>query len=394
MPDDPTYDVCLSFAGEQRNYVRAVQAALHEKSVRSFFAEERQLDLWGTDLAERFDRVFREQAAYCVAFVSKEWVQKAWPKHERRSALARALIEDGYLLPVRFDDTPVPGVSPTLAYLDARTTSPADLAEMIAQKVGTRRRRSYLPPYPNRLFAALEVDPSDERARYWIRRQAADFLSDLAELTDLERRVVIAILRYRCPCGLPDEVHVGLDRLRRKARLTREEVEDVVPKLNAVPGFSSSIEEVDLDDADRWRVNLSWEDMTEGGPEGKATDVAAEMITEAGNQICDGCYADALERLDFTRTSSLLDDGETTCAEDEIASCPPAFRAYGEAAAEAGWAVEVTADQIRLLPPGSRDYVVASLLFVDDPQIEAWEIEKLDTRLAEAGLQIPDLVGS
>lgn len=383
-----TYDVCLSFAGEQRDYVRAVHSALSDRGVRSFFAEERQVDLWGTDLTERFDRVFREQAAFCVAFVSKEWVDKAWPTHERRSALARALIQDGYLLPVRFDDTPVPGVAPTLAYLDARVTPPGELADMIVQKVGARRRRGYLPPYPNRLFAALEVEPGDETRRYWIRRQAASFLSSLAELTDLERRTVIAVLQYRCPCGLPEDVHVGMSRLQRVSQLTREEIEEVVPQLNATPGFVCSIEEVDLDDSDPWRVKLGWQDMSEGGPEGPGTDVAAAMITEAGNWVCDCCYDDALERLDFSRTSSLLDAGNTTCTADELIDCPPAFRVYVQAAIDAGWAIEITGDQIRLLPPGSRDYIVASLAFVDDPQIEAWEIDKLETHLADAGLVV------
>ena len=56
-------------------------------------------------------RHFQSQAAYVVMCVSRAYVEKAWPRHERRSALSR-MIEDKreYVLPVRFDDTQVPGL--------------------------------------------------------------------------------------------------------------------------------------------------------------------------------------------------------------------------------------------------------------------------------------------
>src|ERR1700753_2154746 len=110
MPDDSTYDVCLSFAGDHRDYVREVYASLALRGVECFFDEPHQVDLWGQDLSQRFDEVFRKEAQFCVACVSSEWVRRSWPAHERRSALARMIEEPGYLLPVRFDDTEVPGL--------------------------------------------------------------------------------------------------------------------------------------------------------------------------------------------------------------------------------------------------------------------------------------------
>lgn len=53
--------------------------------------------------------------------VSKSYVEKRWTVHERRAAQERVLNErdNAYLLPVRLDNTPVPGLPITVAYLDA-----------------------------------------------------------------------------------------------------------------------------------------------------------------------------------------------------------------------------------------------------------------------------------
>jgi hypothetical protein len=39
------------------------------------------------------------------------------------------------ILPVRFDETEIPGLPPTIGYLDLRVLTPAKLAELIRQKV-------------------------------------------------------------------------------------------------------------------------------------------------------------------------------------------------------------------------------------------------------------------
>ncbi len=69
-------------------------------------------------------------------FVSQEYVLKAWPNHERRSSLSRAAQQREYILPVRFDDSPVPGLPTDLKYLSADEHSPAELATIIADKLG------------------------------------------------------------------------------------------------------------------------------------------------------------------------------------------------------------------------------------------------------------------
>jgi hypothetical protein len=130
------YDVCLSFAGEQRAYVDEVAGLLVDQGVAVFYDSYEEANLWGRDLYEHLDWVYRKAARFCVLFVSEAYASKVWTTHERRSAQARALYEDGeYVLPARFDDTEIPGLLPTVGSIDLRRTSPAELALLIGQKL-------------------------------------------------------------------------------------------------------------------------------------------------------------------------------------------------------------------------------------------------------------------
>ncbi|MFF1872982.1 PQQ-binding-like beta-propeller repeat protein [Kitasatospora herbaricolor] len=130
------YDVCLSFAGEQRPYVQAVADALIAAGIRCFYDNYEKASLWGKDLYVHLDYIYREAAQYCVIFSSVDYARKLWTSHERKSAQARAFSENSeYILPARFDDTSIPGVQPTTGHIDLRTTSPDEVAGLIIQKI-------------------------------------------------------------------------------------------------------------------------------------------------------------------------------------------------------------------------------------------------------------------
>lgn len=131
------YDVVLSFAGEDREYVERVAEFLEKHEVIVFYDKYEEATLWGKDLAEHFDGVYRRQGRFCVMFISHHYAEKMWTRHERKSALARAMEQRAeYVLPARFDDTEIPGLLPTIKYQDLRRLSPKQLGDMILQKLG------------------------------------------------------------------------------------------------------------------------------------------------------------------------------------------------------------------------------------------------------------------
>ena len=138
MPEQPEqYEVALSFAGAQRGYVSEVARHLQAKGIRVFYDE--YVDTWGAHAVELFQSVYSERADYIVIFISKEYVERPIPNVERRAALDKAVAtRQDCILPVRFDDSAIPGMSEYLIYEDANTVAPAMLASKIAEKLGVR----------------------------------------------------------------------------------------------------------------------------------------------------------------------------------------------------------------------------------------------------------------
>jgi TIR domain len=130
------WDVALSFAGAQRDYVEQVAAALKARGMRCFYDADEQIELWGRYLAEELPAIYAEQAAVVVVFVSAEYAAQDWTRLERRAALGRAVRERReYVLPARFDDTPLPGLLSDMVTVDARTKTPRQFAAMVAVKL-------------------------------------------------------------------------------------------------------------------------------------------------------------------------------------------------------------------------------------------------------------------
>lgn len=130
------YDVALSFAGEDRAYVDDVAESLRRTGVKVFYDTFETANLWGTNLYEHLSDVYQKRARFTVIFISKRYAEKAWPNFERQAAQARALGSSReYILPARFDETELPGILPTTAYVPLQTTTPAALAALILQKL-------------------------------------------------------------------------------------------------------------------------------------------------------------------------------------------------------------------------------------------------------------------
>ena len=130
------YQVALSFAGEDREYVEKVAKALRKKQLRFFYDLYEEVNLWGKDLYEHLDEIYRKRSRFCVLFLSSNYKKKVWTTHERKSAQARAFEEHReYILPVRFDETEIEGIRPTVGYTDGTKKTPLEIAAMIEQKI-------------------------------------------------------------------------------------------------------------------------------------------------------------------------------------------------------------------------------------------------------------------
>jgi hypothetical protein len=146
-PSAVHYDVALSFAGEDRKYVHRVAEALADKGVKVFYDNFEEADLWGRNLYSHLAKVYGSQARYTIIFVSKAYGKKLWTKHEREAAQAKAFTQNSeYILPVRIDNTKLPGMLKTTSYVLASKNSPSQLASLIVDKLTKSRGRPRRSP--------------------------------------------------------------------------------------------------------------------------------------------------------------------------------------------------------------------------------------------------------
>lgn len=138
--DEIRYDVALSFAGEDRQYAEALAELLRESGLRVFYDHYEQATLWGKDLYVHLHDVYVRRAIYCVVFASQHYERKVWTSHERQAAQERALREKGneYLLPIRIDDTLIPGLPATIGYVEI-SLGVERIAELLVAKMKARR---------------------------------------------------------------------------------------------------------------------------------------------------------------------------------------------------------------------------------------------------------------
>jgi hypothetical protein len=185
------YDVCLSFAGDDRRYVEKVAEELRKAGVRVFYDRYEQVELWGKDLYAHLSDIYSTAARFCVLFVSASYARRVWTNHERAAAQERAIREHGdYVLPARFDGTSIPGLRRTIGYVDLKMITPSELAKMIAEKLGERQRTAYLPPMPDLLLRSYVKDygPVDP---VLVQETAEHFLESLRRTNPVEREAII-----------------------------------------------------------------------------------------------------------------------------------------------------------------------------------------------------------
>ena len=304
------YDVGLSFAGEQREYVERVASELKSRGIRVFYDDYERGSLWGKDLYTHLSNIYEHMCMYCVIFVSKEYADKVWTNHERQSAQARAINEkQEYILPGRFDDTEIPGLLDTTGYIDLNETPPPQLCELIAVKLGEGIRQHYLPPTLDRLFERLGIE-DDREVQDEANSHAMSFFDALRRMTPDERSAVISLIGFGCPSEMPENIHINADLLRRHTGHSVARLESLLGGVRSL-GFSCSL--VERSDhnphlpgailGDALFFHLDWFDQR-GEEQISGLIVASEMIEVATENYCEEHGAGFLERLDFSQLAS------------------------------------------------------------------------------------------
>ncbi|TDX01464.1 TIR domain-containing protein [Dinghuibacter silviterrae] len=131
-----TYDVAISFAGEDRDYAKSLKVAFRERGLEVFYDFDQQAQLWGKDLNKALTDTYRNDALFMVIIVSKSYPEKDWTNFEFANGKDAEKIRPlEYLLPIRIDDTHIVGLKETIGFIDSRKQSIIEIADILAEKV-------------------------------------------------------------------------------------------------------------------------------------------------------------------------------------------------------------------------------------------------------------------
>lgn len=170
------YDVALSFAGENRAFADAVASGLRGAGVTVFYDDFYAEDLWGADLAVKLREIYHDQSRYCIMILSRHYLEKMWPSHERQQAIERMISEKGkgYILPVRLDgfNDEVPGLSGSIGFLSVRSSNPQSVIDAFLRKIGkTSSEKPKVPkePQPRYHLPKIKRTFSDQEKNQFLR---------------------------------------------------------------------------------------------------------------------------------------------------------------------------------------------------------------------------------
>ena len=119
MASTHVYDIAVSFAGEQREYVRQTVASCKAKGLRASSTKIRPTT-GGKNFIQEQRRTYSSETRFFVPFLSSDYLAKPIPMDEFSSAMMTAVKQgDGYILPVIMGnaDVPVELLHPHIGYL-------------------------------------------------------------------------------------------------------------------------------------------------------------------------------------------------------------------------------------------------------------------------------------
>ncbi len=133
-----TYDIVLSFAGEDRYYAETLANMLLNQGLKVFYDKYEEASLWGKNLYDYLTDIYQNKAHYCIMLLSRYYAAKLWTNLEQQAAQARAFQENQeYILPIRLDDTAIPGILPTIAYLRWPPETPENIVKAVLSKIAS-----------------------------------------------------------------------------------------------------------------------------------------------------------------------------------------------------------------------------------------------------------------
>ncbi|SFR19740.1 TIR domain-containing protein [Lentzea waywayandensis] len=220
------FDVAPSFAEQDRAQVEPIVRRLEELGVKVYYDEDQLIARWGRNLIEHIAETLTDKVRYVLMFTSRHYVEHSLARHERQTAQTRALEQQNEcLLPIKLDDTKVPGLLSSIGFLDSRVHSTEVIAQSVVQKLA-QHRAEFTSTTP---ITAKSVDALvREKPRGWEYLLYATVVAQ--GLAELQQKYREHFLRYSPRNGTVEHGN-GIDLIRDRNVLLSEIIKVAVESV-------------------------------------------------------------------------------------------------------------------------------------------------------------------
>lgn len=126
------FDVAISYASEDREVAERIATELLGQGLKVFFDRELLGLTIGRNLEQRLHEIYAREADLCIMLLSTYYVRKKYTMLELQAALERHQASTtAFLVPIKLDDTHVPELPASLAYVHIDTDSQSSLQSVV-----------------------------------------------------------------------------------------------------------------------------------------------------------------------------------------------------------------------------------------------------------------------
>lgn len=110
------YDLAVSYASEQRDYVEIFVRDLKAHGLRIYYDQDEQKRMVGKILDKELHQIYIKESHRCLLFFSKDYVEKPVTKFESNVILSESMFQDEFMYIFKFDDVAIPGLNRNFIY--------------------------------------------------------------------------------------------------------------------------------------------------------------------------------------------------------------------------------------------------------------------------------------
>ena len=167
------HDVAISYTSEDGEIAEQIAQALRKKGVAVFYDKFYKEDLWGKNLSAWFKKKYGKSSRFVLVLISHHYPIKDWTNFEFSIARAeekKRKVE--FILPVRLDNTNIPGLPSDKAYLDFKKEGLNEVVNCLVQKVKIAASKKSSKQIFREAYGEWRIDgflPGDTKVSYFLK---------------------------------------------------------------------------------------------------------------------------------------------------------------------------------------------------------------------------------